>query len=435
MKKDLVTKPNQLIELIGAVKGVQTKMYNVVLARAHRELKLEDKEEFYLDLKDIKVAAGVNDKNDNRVRKYLSDLLKTSIEYTDSKGDWGGFNLISSYKKKGSQIKIGLPKEIRVALINNDYYSTLDLLMMRSLEGKHAITLYEIAIKYHKVQIPEYKVEDFRKLTDTFKSKSYDNFARLKAKVIEPAIEEINAKTDIEISYTQRKVGKKVEFLRFKVTKKSSIPQNITFGGNLNLKDVEVIDDKKKSVSSKTIKSKIRKKEIQKEEKVFADKIKGALSKVKRNIYVSKAWNKRADNKVQKLLKDYGEDYTLEILDRLYKGAKQEIKTTVVQYINGIMKNVQAEGKDNKPKQKKITELVVKEVPVPKAKEEAALKNVYISIEEFNRLDDEKKKVLEEKAVKIASEKESIAESFLLGLKSKSFSIYFNMINKYMERP
>ena len=99
------------------------------------------------------------------------------------------------------------------------------------------------------------------------------------------------------------------------------------------------------------------------------------------------------------------------------------------------MKNVQAEAEDNKFKQNKITELLVKEVSVSKVKEKKSLKNTYISIEEFNRLDDKKKKELEEKAVKLASEKESIAESFLFGIKGKSFSIYFNTINKYMERP
>jgi len=107
----------------------------------------------------------------------------------------------------------------------------------------------------------------------------------------------------------------------------------------------------------------------------------------------------------------------------------------VVQYINGIMKNVKAEAEDDKHKQKRITELVIKEVPVAETKKESSLKSNYISIEEFNRLDDEKKKELEEGAVKLASEKEKIAESFLLGLKNKSFSIYFNTINKYIERP
>jgi len=340
LKKDLVAKPNQLIEISGNISGVQSKMYNVILARAHRQLKEDhNRVSFFFDIEDLKKASGISDKNDNRIRGYLKKLLDISVEYTDTKGEWGGFNLISEYKKVEDKVRIDLPSTIREALVGNSYYTTLDLLMMKSLEGKYAITLYELAIKYHKVEIPEYSVEDFRKITYTEKSKSYNNFNLLKTKVVEPAIEEINNKTDIELCYTTKKTGRKITAIKFYVKKKGIDIQELIKGEDTI--EAELVEATPK-VSAAAI--------------LGVEELEAAIQKAKRNIYISKAWNKRADNKVAKILKDEGEEFTKDILKRAYEGCKSEIKTTLVQYFNGIIKNVKEEikesKKEEKPKQK-----------------------------------------------------------------------------------
>lgn len=78
-----------------------------------------------------------------------------------------------------------------------------------------------------------------------------------------------------------------------------------------------------------------------------------AIKKAKRNIFVSKAWNKRVDNKIKKLLIENGEEYTTFILKAIYDNLKQEITTTLVQYINGVMKKIPNENFD-KPLKKAI---------------------------------------------------------------------------------
>ncbi len=64
------------------------------------------------------------------------------------------------------------------------------------------------------------------------------------------------------------------------------------------------------------------------------------IQKAKKNIFVSKSWNKRVDNKILKLLKEEGEDYTKNILRILYENLNTDINKTLVSYINGIMKNL-----------------------------------------------------------------------------------------------
>ena len=68
-----------------------------------------------------------------------------------------------------------------------------------------------------------------------------------------------------------------------------------------------------------------------------------AVSKAKRNIFVSKNWNKRAENKIIKLYNEEGENVTTHILDILYSNLKTDISKTLVAYINGILKNVKGD--------------------------------------------------------------------------------------------
>ena len=106
--------------------------------------------------------------------------------------------------------------------MENSYYTTLDLLTMRNLQGKYAIILYEFAIRYHKVKLPELTIEELREPTGTSEVKSYSNFAMLKKKVLEPAVTEINRETDILLRYEEgEKFKKKVLTVRFYVQKKN----------------------------------------------------------------------------------------------------------------------------------------------------------------------------------------------------------------------
>ncbi len=181
------------------------------------------------------------------------------------------------------------------------------------------------------------------------------------------------------------------------------------------------------------------------------------IFKAKRNIYVSKAWNKRVDNKIRKIAREDGDELAVEILESLYKRLNTEIKSTLVQYINGILKNIRkkeegiliksskqnltlfSHGAKEKPltskkkiknarkNLKKPTISSVKDImdsPVPARQKDPLL--------EFDKFDDYQKLKIEEKALKLCSEGESIDVNFLLTLKSKSKTIYLNTIKKYL---
>jgi plasmid replication initiation protein len=218
-KKELVHKPNQTIMITnGEITPTQRKAYNALLQGANNQLKRNPNQIlFKFSIADIKKNAGIHATDNWHLKNSLEKLSKIQVSTVHENGDWCFFNLLAQVEKKGDGLEIQLPEKIRQALILNDYYTTLDLLIMKNLQGKYSIILYEFAMRYHKKQLPELTIEEFKELTGTTKTKSYINTNNLKIKVIEPAIEEINEKTDIRLSYSEIKTGTKTTSLKFKV--------------------------------------------------------------------------------------------------------------------------------------------------------------------------------------------------------------------------
>lgn len=180
------------------------------------------------------------------------------------------------------------------------------------------------------------------------------------------------------------------------------------------------------------------------------------IFKAKRNIYVSKAWNKRVDNKILKIINEDGEELAVEILNILYKRLNTEIKSTLVQYINGILKNMRKDEIENvrKASRQNLTlfnqgnreKVLTSKKKINKARKKLKKptitsvkeiidtpESVNRAIREFDEYDDYQKLKIEEKALQLCSKEEEIDVNFLLTLKSKSKTIYLNTIRKYIQ--
>ena len=177
------------------------------------------------------------------------------------------------------------------------------------------------------------------------------------------------------------------------------------------------------------------------------------VQKAKRNIYVQRAWDRRTDNKIKKICREEGEATAKEVLSILYKNLNGNIKTTLVQYINGILKNISADESSSNKQNLTLFNNIVKEKGLKSKKKinqarRSVKKPVISSIKdiitdtdipkdlmaEYNSYDEFEKLKIEEKALKICSQEEGIDVNFLLTMKSKSKNIYLNTIKRYIER-
>ena len=214
-RKELVHKPNETIMITNKeITIVQRKAYNVILYQAQQMVKQNsEKKIFKFSIADLKEKAGINATNNVELKKSIERLKDIKIETVYENGDWSIFSLIAQAEKIDKHLEIQLPEKIRQALLENNYYTTLDLMIIKNLQGKYAIILYEFAVRYQKVKLPELSIQEFRKLTGT--DEVYKDFGILRLKTIEPALAEINEKTDIIMRYEVIKTGRSITSIKF----------------------------------------------------------------------------------------------------------------------------------------------------------------------------------------------------------------------------
>lgn len=96
-------------------------------------------------------------------------------------------------------------------------YVKLNLFIRRDLSSKHSLALYEVLKDYQNIKKIRIDIDDFRKIVG-LEPEQYKIFTMLKKRVIEVAVEEINEKTDLKISYDLEKQGRKIVAIHFEVT-------------------------------------------------------------------------------------------------------------------------------------------------------------------------------------------------------------------------
>ena len=319
MKKSVtelvLKKPNQTIMISnGNITATQRKAYNVLLYKASDELRTDaSKSEFFIAIADIKRMAGIKATDNWHLKKDIKSLKNIDIEIIKDNGDWVMFNLLSQAEKEGDFLLYDLPKIIRDALIQNDYYTALDMMIIKTLTSKYSVIIYEIAMRYNKVEIPKFEIDEFKKLTGTEK---YKNFKDIRKRVIEPAIEEINEKSDMEISYKTFAAGRRVKEIKFKIERKDQIiiDEPIT----------EITDDRLTALESELISLKLSKKNAQNFVKKYPE------DQIRRNIDLT--LKKAEDGEVRKIpgfltdsiKEDYAKDY--KPVDEKHQGLVSEAK-------------------------------------------------------------------------------------------------------------
>lgn len=94
-----------------------------------------------------------------------------------------------------------------------EQFTKVDLLSVRRLSSFHSVRLYELLAQFRSTG---FRVISLDALRDSLAlGSAYPMFADVKRRVIDPAVAEINEKTDFIVSWNGVKEGKKVVSLRF----------------------------------------------------------------------------------------------------------------------------------------------------------------------------------------------------------------------------
>lgn len=287
LKEIIVHKPNQLIEILGVnISNLSLLTYNYIL----HKLQKEKTNSIKLTLAEISSNIDRNSHSYEDIYEVLKNLLEIKILSMDRKGkNWGGFSLISAFKKENDGIYIELPNLIVNELLKQEelYYTTIKLLEERTFKCVYSIIFYEIFKKYEKVELPKYTLETLRNLTKT--QDKYKVYADFKKRVLSPALKEINNfNKDYEYYFEEMYTGRKVTDIQFLKKLRSK------------MSDVEIV-----------------------EELTLSEKLLKAIKKAKKSIYIDKVYSDKA---MKKLLSKYDESLIIRALEESSK-YNQEIKS------------------------------------------------------------------------------------------------------------
>lgn len=106
--------------------------------------------------------------------------------------------------------------------------------------SKYTIPLYELLKSWERVKDHKKKFEvgELRLYMDAME-KSKDNISEFKRRALDPALEEINEITDLNVRYTEIKKGRKVTHIEFTILRKKSAKEQEQLEGQEHFEDPE----------------------------------------------------------------------------------------------------------------------------------------------------------------------------------------------------
>lgn len=175
------------------------------------------------DIKTFYDFMEVDSKNYDRVRENLKALRDKSWFIMGKDGTETSVSFLTKVrtnKRNGTAI-VYFDKDILPYLQNlREQYTTYKLYYIMTMKSQYSIRLYELFKSVLGKTNWYFSVSDLRKLF--LCEKSYAHIGHFKTRVIEPAIREINEKTDILVDYEYETEGRKVVGLDCTITYKST---------------------------------------------------------------------------------------------------------------------------------------------------------------------------------------------------------------------
>ena len=168
-------------------------------------------------------TTGLHEKDYKVIEKSLERLMSRVIKIKTDKG----FELYqwfakAKYNKGDEHIEVQFHPDLKPYLLElKKRFTKIPLKQVLQLRSKYAIRLYELLKRYEDTGFRTDYLQDLRKKLGV-EEKEYPRFEAFERKVLKTAINEINEKTDLEVSYTKKRTGRKISHIEFKIKPKNA---------------------------------------------------------------------------------------------------------------------------------------------------------------------------------------------------------------------
>lgn len=220
LRRESVKKNVAAIHVSGKLTLLQRKLSNVLLLNAYDTLISQPKHR--IDARTLCLMIGYNSNDLDTLRDALRGLAETVAEWDmlDEKGrqEWGVSSLLAYAKLKAGVCEYAYSPALAEKLHDPKVFALINLNIQRRFTSGHGLALYENCYRFVRTgSTGWWEVEIFRRLMGVDDSAYYETFKHLNAKVIKPAVEEVNRTSNIEITPELRKTGRAVSHIRFRI--------------------------------------------------------------------------------------------------------------------------------------------------------------------------------------------------------------------------
>lgn len=216
----MIKKASGLIQMTNKLTRSQRAIYNYLLYVVKEELRSNpEQQRFEANIIDIKKYTGAQ--NNTHIKESILQMQEVKVSFNvlgKSKKDWTkdiGLILDVDTKEEGF-ISFSMEEELIGAINQPDMYGLVDLKVIKGMQSKHSVALYEFISDYLKIGKKRVYLDDFKVLMGIDPQKGYKRFCDLNTRVITPAIKEINEKTSIVLTVEPIHRGRKVTALEFR---------------------------------------------------------------------------------------------------------------------------------------------------------------------------------------------------------------------------
>ncbi|ANU28630.1 replication initiation protein [Planococcus versutus] len=216
----LVTQGNQLIEA-RQKKPLSTREQKIILTMVSMiEPTDEDFKDYVISVREFHEMLGLEGREHyTQLKKIVEDLMSKVVEIPSKNDGWVMTHWVSraEYVDGSGTIKLRFAPDLKPYLLQlKTAFTSYKLSNILSLKSGYSIRLYELMKKWQHLGRWEYPVQDLKDKIG-IETNTYKQYGHFKSRVLQPAVIELNKKTDLTIEFKEIKKGRSIEKIEFTI--------------------------------------------------------------------------------------------------------------------------------------------------------------------------------------------------------------------------
>ena len=230
LEREEFIKASPAIQIQSKITHLQRRVWNVLLANAYDEL--SNKDIHRISVAELAKSLGFNSHNEEYLKETLEALVDCIVKWNvlgkDKKERWGVAALLASAEIENGICTYSFAAHLRYKLYNPRIYTKLNLRLQNRFTSRYALILWEICFDYFDTarnhgETPFIPLDTFKELMGIALD-DYPTFKTLNQRVIKPAIKEINELTNFFVEIEQKRIGRKIGELKFRISRLKELP-------------------------------------------------------------------------------------------------------------------------------------------------------------------------------------------------------------------